>query len=87
MCDLGVFWLILIYFTGSDPEMDPGTTKSITKVDGTYLNYILTKFGGCKLTYVVTAKPQWLKIHLFGQIHNPFQLVSLIKWHVMQKCI
>ena len=37
-------------------KMDPDAKKSVTKVVGTCLNTILTKFGTSNLTYVVTVR-------------------------------
>ena len=44
-------------------KMAQEVKKSLTKVVGYYFNYILTKFGGCRLTTVVTVATEGVKIH------------------------
>ena len=57
---LGQFLCIQLTFA---LKMAQGVKKSITKVVGYYFNYILTKFGGCRLTTVVTVATERVKIH------------------------
>ena len=42
-------------------KMAPRTKKSLAKVVGPCLFDILTKFGGCKMSYGVTVKSERLK--------------------------
>ena len=44
-------------------KMAQEVKKSLTKVVGYYFNYILTTFGGCRLTTVVTVATEGVKVH------------------------
>ena len=44
-------------------KMAQEVKKPLTKVIGYYFIYILTKFGGCRLTTVVTVATERVKIH------------------------
>ena len=69
LADFSHFWPFLPILP---QKMDPRAGKSLTKVVGLCLYYILTKFYACRSTYVVTGTPSRVKIHLRDKIFDPF---------------
>ena len=61
-------------------KMDPDAKKSVTKVVGTCLNTILTKFGTSNMTYVVTVRLNEANFHIRDQIFDIFQPFSPDRW-------
>ena len=70
----GRFRPIYLYFA---LKMAPRTIKTENKVVGPCLFYLLTKFGGCRMTYVVTDNLQVWKIIVLTRLVTYFSFLHM----------